>query len=186
MKRKGGIRVDPAVVAFQQRAATNTAALTSKQRADRRRRALQVKLDLASPTRKSLLEWIAEREKTSMSQAGNLLLAWAMREYLRGEAKICEAFEEGKSPARTPRFEWNVCEPENWARLLDNFRGNGDVDGGVQRGRREKGTKSLRPRKAGTLAGTFDAAGEPWRDFIQGDGQRVGENLRGVARRREA
>ncbi len=174
MKRKGGIKVDPAVLAFQQRAALNTATLTPKQRADRQRRSLQVKLDLASPSRKLLLEWIAEREKTSMSQAGNLLLAWAMREYLRGEAEICEAFEEGKSPARTPRFEWNVYEPENWARLLDNFRDNGDVDGDVQRGRREKGTKSLRPRKAGTLTGTFDAAGESWQDFVQGDGQRGG------------
>lgn len=168
MKRKGGIRVDPAVVAFQQRAALNTAALTPKQRADRKRRALQVKLDLSSPARKLLLERIAEREKTSMSQAGNLLLAWAMWGYLRGEAEICGAFEEGKSPARTPRFEWNVCEPENWDRLLDSFSDNGDVNGDTQRGRKENGTKSLRPRKTGTSTGTFDAAGESWRDFTNG------------------
>lgn len=132
MKRKGGLRqVDKAVLAFQQAAATNPGALTKKQKADRKRKTRQVKLDLSSAQRKALLEQIAEREGTSVSQAGNLLLAWAMRGYLQSDGEIWEAFEEGRRPARSPRFEWNVREPEEWARLLDDFRSSGDVSGDV-------------------------------------------------------
>ena len=119
-QRKGGMRLDPAVIEFQKKAATNTAALTKKQKADRRRNGRQVKLDLISAERKALLEWIAGQEGTSVSQAGNLLLAWAMRGYLRKDEEIHVAFEEGRLPARTPRFEWNVREPEEWANLLDD------------------------------------------------------------------
>lgn len=128
-QRRGGIRVDPMVAAFQQQAATNTAALTKRQRADRERKTRQVKLDLSSAKRKTALERVAAREGTSMSQAGNLLLAWALRGYLQQNEEISAAFAAGKSPARTPRFAWNLAEPENWARLLDEFQLNGDIDG---------------------------------------------------------
>ncbi len=132
-ERRGGLsgagNVDPAVSEWQKNAAENKAALTNKQKRDRARKDLQVKLDLASPLRKAALELIAEQEQTSVSQAGNLLLAWAMTRYFEGDAEIRDAFYEGHEPARTPRFVWNVQEPETWARLLDNFAAYGDVDG---------------------------------------------------------
>lgn len=112
-----------------QDAAENPAALTAKQRADRERRARQIKLDLSVAARKELLDWIAKRERTSLSQAGNLLLAWAMKSYLQGNSEIKQAFADGHSPARTLQFEWNVQEPPAWARLLDAFRECGDADG---------------------------------------------------------
>jgi len=131
-ERKGGLqKVDPAVRKFQQQAAQNTAALTGKQRADLERKDRQVKLDLATPERKRCLEYIAKREKTSVSQAGNLLLSWAMCHYLEGEAEIRDAFYDGHQLSRTPRFDWNIDEPDTWANVLDHFQSYGDIDGDI-------------------------------------------------------
>jgi hypothetical protein len=123
--------IDPAMKAFKKSAPENTAALTAQQRRDRKRAELQVKLDLSCPERKAALEMIARQEKTSVSQAGNLLLAWAMTAYFLGEEKIHDAFYEGHEFSRSPRFEWNIQEPESWARILDDFETYGDVEGDV-------------------------------------------------------
>lgn len=130
-ERKGGLKVDPAVQKFQQQAAENTATLTDKQRADRKRQERQVKLDLSVAQRKRCLEYIARCEKTSVSQAGNLLLAWAMWRYLEGEAEIRDAFYDGHQPAKTPKFDWNIDEPAAWTRVLEHFKPCGDVDGDI-------------------------------------------------------
>jgi hypothetical protein len=74
--RRGGLtHLDPAVVAWQQGAATNTAALTPKQHADRGR--VRVRLDVP-PTVATALAALAEALQTSQSQAGALLLAYAL------------------------------------------------------------------------------------------------------------
>ncbi len=122
-ERKGGLRVDPAVAAFQKNAATNTAALTAKQRRDRKR--VRVMYDLA-PEVKGAIERIADEQDTSASQAAALLLAWAAGRYFEGNGvakELREAFHDGREPARTPRFEWNVEPSETLLTFLRERQG---------------------------------------------------------------
>lgn len=117
-QRQGGLRIDPAVAAFQQKAAVNTAALTSKQRRDRKR--VRVMYDLA-PEVKGAIEKIAEEQKTSASQAAALLLTWAAVRYFGGNGaaqELKDAFLDGREPSRTPRFEFNVEPSETFLDVL--------------------------------------------------------------------
>jgi len=123
-QRQGGLRIDPAVAAFQQKAAVNTAALTSKQRRDRKR--VRLNLDLDAETR-SAVEAIAERESTSVSQAAALLLAFAAREYAHSNSVLLDGFQEQRKPARTPRFEWMVETPETWLTEIEHLHAYGEV-----------------------------------------------------------
>ncbi len=118
MQRRGGLQLDPAVVAFQKKAATNTAALTQKQRRERKR--VRVMYDLA-PEVKAAIASIAAEQGTSASQAAALLLTWAAAEYRgagAGARTLKDAFHAGRKPARTPRFEWNVAPSETWLEVL--------------------------------------------------------------------
>ena len=130
MERKGGLKVDPAVQAFRQQAAVNPATVTRKQKKDRARTRIHVDVDAAL---KGALEQIAgiERADTSLSQVCEVLLAYGLRAYAEGKAEVVDAFYEGRSPARTPRFGWNVEIPEGWFAEIEHFAGNGKVGGKV-------------------------------------------------------
>jgi len=111
-KRVGGLRgLDPAVVDWQKTAATNTAALTSKQRKDRQR--VRVKYDLPEEL-KTRIEEAAQANGTSASQLAAFLLTFAIREYEaetdQGQT-LREAVEESKEPSRSMRFAWNLRLP---------------------------------------------------------------------------
>ncbi len=123
-QRQGGLRVDPAVAAFQQKAAVNTAALTSKQRRDRGRVRLNIDLDVDT---RNAVATIAEREGTSVSQAAALLLAFAAREYGHSNTMLREGFRERRKPARTPRFEWMVETPKMWLTEIERLYTDGEV-----------------------------------------------------------
>ncbi len=116
--RIGGLRqVDPAVRAFQQKAAVNPGALTAKQRRDRKRVRVMYDMD---PEVKEAVEAIAEEQGTSASQAAALLLAWAACGYYGEAAETLKmAFYEGRARARTPRFEWNIEVSEGWLDVLE-------------------------------------------------------------------
>lgn len=130
MERKGGLRVDPAVAAFQKAAAVNPGTVTRKQRKDRARTRIHVDVDAEL---KAALEQVAgwEHEDTSLSQVCELLLAYGLRAYVQEERAVRGAFREARSPARTPRFGWNVEIPAVWFREIGSFSGNGKDDGKV-------------------------------------------------------
>jgi hypothetical protein len=119
-KRQGGLRVDPAVAAFQRKAATNAAALSGKQKRDRKR--VRVKYDL-DPAIKAAVEQIAgvEHEDTSASQVAQVLLAYGVRAYFQ-ERALRDAFYENHWEARTPRFTWNVDVPNEWIEEIKNVK----------------------------------------------------------------
>jgi hypothetical protein len=133
-KRHGGLKrttgIDPAVQKWREDAATNPAALSAKQRRERQR--VRVNFDIPEDL-KAALTHISDRdqEDTSLSQAAALLLGWAMKEYLEGNQEIHTAFREAKSPARTPKFAWNLDMPESWASVWEVFSFNGEVSGEV-------------------------------------------------------
>ena len=123
--RFGGIKVDPAVRAFQKNAATNGAALTAKQRRERKR--VRVNFDVP-PEVKAALEKVAdaEHEDTSMAQAAAVLLAWGLAAYIAGQAEARALFDD-HTLARTPRFAWNIAISKRLLETLATFSGYGEV-----------------------------------------------------------
>ena len=97
----GGVRVDPAVAPSQQSAATNVAALSRKQLADRAR--VRVKADLPVEVKQAVAAEAARLE-TSESQVVAFLLAWALHELRAGNAELVEALETARVYARALRF----------------------------------------------------------------------------------
>jgi hypothetical protein len=126
--RQGGAEkignLDPATGAWLRKGAQNRAALSRKQKRERERVRARYDMD---PEVKSAVEAIAGREGvlSSASQTGGVLLAWAVREFARGNAEIREAFYEGGYPARTPQFERNLEIPEDWIEEIAAFLRNG-------------------------------------------------------------
>lgn len=124
-QRVGGLakaNVDPAVADWLKDAQTNRAALTKKQKADRKR--VRVKYDL-SPELKSVIEREAKRIGTSASQLAAFLLEFAMKEARGGNAEIKAALADGRTPSATMKFEWNLDAPKSW---------RDDSNGDIQRG----------------------------------------------------
>jgi len=109
-KRVGGLRgLDPAVTEWQKTAATNTAALTSKQRKDRGR--VRVKYDLPEEL-KERIEAAAKAEGTSASQIAAFFLNYAMGEYEGGQGnELSSLLFDSKEPSRSMRFQWNLRLP---------------------------------------------------------------------------
>ncbi len=107
--RVGGVRVDPAVAAFQQSAATNVAALSRKQLADRAR--VRVKADLPVEV-KQVVAAEAERLETSESQVVAFLLAWALHELHAGNPELVKALETARVYARALRFLYDLQIPD--------------------------------------------------------------------------
>ena len=105
-QRVGGLTLDPAVVEWQQTAARNMAALTKKQRKDRKR--IRVRYDVP-PWLKTAVEQAAEVLETSASQAGAFFLAWGLAAYRRGDPDLLEALENAKEANhRSPRFVYDL------------------------------------------------------------------------------
>lgn len=124
-ERRGGLQgVDPAVQQFMRGAATNPAALTPKQRRDRKR--LRTIFDI-EPELKAAIEHIADQESTSASQVAAMLMAYAARSYAVGNDAIRAAFHQDRTPARTPRFEWMIAVPDEWLTEIAAFAANGNV-----------------------------------------------------------
>jgi len=108
-KRVGGLRADPEVLAWQQAAAVNTAALTKKERADRKR--VRVKYDVSADL-KARVEKAAKGEGTSASQLAAFLLEWLMGHYedegSEVGAELRELVDKAKVASRSMRIEWNL------------------------------------------------------------------------------
>lgn len=103
--------IDPAVASMLKGASINTAALTKKQKRDKRR--VRVIYDLM-PELKAAIEAEAKRQATSASQLAAFLLTYAVKEAKSGNAEISAALTDGKSPSATMRFDWNLDAPESW------------------------------------------------------------------------
>ena len=116
--RKGGLRIDPSVREWLKNAAENPAALTAKQRRDRKRQ--RAIFDLPRDIQE-VLRRVARKEDTSISQVVEMLLVFGLNAYIRGEESLREAFWDGKTPARTPRFSWNIEPPDEWLERLTKF-----------------------------------------------------------------
>ena len=110
-ERKGGLRIDPGVQEWLREAARNPAAMTAKQRWDSRRQ--RASYDLTTHIQEAV-KAVARKEDTSASQVVEMLLAFAMVAYARGDEELRGAFWGSKTPARTPRFSWNLEVPEGW------------------------------------------------------------------------
>ena len=114
-ERKGGLRIDPEVREWLREAARNPAAMTAKQRWDSRRQ--RASYDLPAEIQEAVRA-VARQEDTSASQVVEMLLAYALVAYARGEEALRGAFWGGKTPARTPRFSWNLELPEAWKTVI--------------------------------------------------------------------
>ena len=106
-------RLDTEVQAWLNTAATNPGALTAKQRWDRQRVQFHGDVDAEVKTALESLTAMSGLD-TSMSQLANLLLAYGLREYLRGNPEVLSAAEEGRVPARSPRFAYKLMLPDAW------------------------------------------------------------------------
>lgn len=84
-KRKGGLRLDPAVIQFQQQAASNKAAQTARQKYDAAR--TRVRADVPEWL-KDELDAIADELSTSRTQLGALLWTWAVTRYREADADL--------------------------------------------------------------------------------------------------
>lgn len=107
--RVGGVRVDPAVAAFQRSAATNVSALSRKQLADRAR--VRVKADLPVEVKQAVAAEAARLE-TSESQVVAFLLAWALHELRAGNPELAEALETARVYSRALRFLYDLPIPD--------------------------------------------------------------------------
>jgi len=98
------------VTEWQKTAATNTAALTSKQRKDRQR--VRVKYDLPEEM-KDHIEAVAKAEGTSASQLAAFLLSWAIGHWEdeAGGVALRNLVFNSKEPSRSMRFQWNLRLP---------------------------------------------------------------------------
>ena len=110
-RRIGGLGLDPAVAEWRKRAAENKAALTKKQRRDRARS--RAHYDLSAELQQALQD-VAKQEDTSISQVVEMFLWYALHHYRRGSVELKDAFNDGRRPARTPRFSWNYDPPDAW------------------------------------------------------------------------
>lgn len=110
-QRKGGLRQDPEVEQWLATAADNPASLTKKQRQDRQR--VRVRYDVPQWL-KDAIHKIAQDNTTSDSQAGALLLAYAVRKYFDNDTELVDAFFANCEPSNTLRFDTNIAIPHQF------------------------------------------------------------------------
>ncbi len=107
--RKGGLQgLDPAVQAWRKEAADNPAALTRKQKLDRKR--TRVRYDVPQYLKDAVAEQ-AERISTSQSQMGAFLLAWALHQLIRGDEEITSALWRSREPVSVLQFDYDIKIP---------------------------------------------------------------------------
>jgi hypothetical protein len=120
MQRAGGLKgLDPAVAKWTTDAATNHAAQTKKQKADRLR--VRMKVYDMDKKLKEAIEAEAKRRDTSASQMAAFLLAYAIHHLPELKAEITA----GLSASNTMKFGFNLDAPESWL-----IPANGDVQRG--------------------------------------------------------
>lgn len=110
--RVGGLKnLDPAVAAWQRGAATNQAALTTKQRYDRER--VRVRLDVP-PQVAAGLEREATTLGTSQSQLGAFLLAWGLYQLHSGAAEneLLLAVDTAKTWSKAINVKYDLVIPD--------------------------------------------------------------------------
>ena len=119
-QRKKYSGLDPAVAGYLKKdAVENKAALTPKQKRDRKRKRVMYDID---PTVKEVVQLLAKREDTSASQLVELLIVYGIRAYLRGDSELQEALAlETRTHANTLRFNWNLHIPEEWLLALEAY-----------------------------------------------------------------
>ena len=123
-KRVGGFGMkgsaDPEALAqLRDSAVPNLAAMTAKQKRDRKRKRVMYDID---PVIKGVVQHLARREDTSASQLAEMLVAYALRAYLRGDAELQDALAiETRSQSKTLRFSWNLTIPEEWMLALEGY-----------------------------------------------------------------
>ena len=122
--RVGGFGVrgsaDPDTLAqMRDSAVRNKAAMTAKQKRDRKRKRVMYDID---PTVKDVAQLLAKREDTSASQLVEMLIVYGIRAYLRNDSEIAEALSlENRIRSRTPRFYWDLKIPEEWRLTLEAY-----------------------------------------------------------------
>jgi hypothetical protein len=97
-----------------QGAVPNKAALTAKQRCDRKRKRRTFDLN---PEVIEALRVIAEEERISMSRLANFLLARAILLYFQAP-DFARTLEESKRPVYTSQFDWVPVAPEAWLQRI--------------------------------------------------------------------
>lgn len=110
-ERKGGLKVDPAVEAWQKTAAPNVAADTPKQARDRER--VRVKADLPVELKEAVSR-AADRLETSDSQLVAFLVAYGLKELTAGDEELVEALMKGRVWAKALRFRYDLTIPDAW------------------------------------------------------------------------
>jgi len=118
-KRIGGAsrlqrEVDKDTAAWLADTVQNPSTVTTKQRADQAR--VRANLDV-HPDVKRALERIAFQQQTGLAQAGGFLLAWAVREYFRGNALAAE-MSAAREYNPSPRAEYKLVLPDEWIDTL--------------------------------------------------------------------
>jgi hypothetical protein len=106
--------VDQDTASWLSGAAQNPTTVTTKQRYEQER--VRANLDL-HPDVKAVLTLIAERQKTSIAQAGGFLLAWAVQEYFQGNT-LNAAMHSAHVPNPSPRAEYKLDLPADWLAAL--------------------------------------------------------------------
>lgn len=95
----GGLQLDPiAAEQYRRSATTNRAALTDKQKSDRKRTSLRVDCP------RWLKDLVADRaaaEDVSISQMAAFLLAWALDQHARGNTDLVEQIADNKTLTRS-------------------------------------------------------------------------------------
>ncbi len=114
-----GQRLDPSIKQLMKTAVKNKAALTAKQRRDRKRKRATYDVD---PAIHQALQRIAKHEDTSASQVAEFLIAVGLLEYAKGNDDLLSALLDGRSLAHTMRFSWNLSIPEAWLQIIKNIQ----------------------------------------------------------------
>ena len=108
-KRQGGLRVDPAVAAWQKGAATNERALSGKQKYDRAR--VRVRIDVPAVVAEGLTQEAAAMQ-TSGSQLGAFLLAWALFRLHSGDEALLQAVTDAHQDSRAINVRYDLVIPD--------------------------------------------------------------------------
>lgn len=97
-KRKGGLHLDPAVIQFQENAASNRSAQTARQKYDAAR--TRVRADVPEWL-KDELDALAGELGTSRTQLGALLWSWAVTRYREADADLDEVLHSSMANSRS-------------------------------------------------------------------------------------